>query len=102
MPQREDQVRELAPLEFDDELIVLLVAELARVVFEDGLCRLATWCVKQHDCGDIVPVRLGDTCDLLGQDPHAYPVVPGGKAEIDQLARTALDIFRRGAVVEHE
>ena len=102
VPQRENQVGELAPLQFSYELFVLLVAELARVVFEYGLCRLATWCVKQHDRGDIVPVWLGDAGYLLGQDPHAYPVVPGGEAEIDQLARAALDIFRRGAVVENE
>ena len=28
--------------------------------------------------------------------------MPGGEAEIDQLPRAALDIFRRGAVVEYE
>ena len=37
VPQREDQVRELLPLEFGDELFVLFVGELAGVVFEDGL-----------------------------------------------------------------
>ena len=46
MPQREDQVGELAPLEFGDELFVLFVGELAGVVFEDGLGRLAGGCVK--------------------------------------------------------
>ena len=102
MTQREDQVGELASLEFGDELLVLLMTNLARVVFEDGLCRLARRGVKQHDSRDIVPVRLGDTCDLLGQDPHANPIVPGGEAKIDQLARAALHVFRRGAVVEHE
>ena len=102
MSQREDQVGELALLEFGNELLVLLMTNLARVVFEDGLCRLARRGVKQHDRGDIVPVGLGDTCDLLGQDPHAYAVVPRGEAEIDQLARAALHVFRRGAVVEHE
>ena len=30
------------------------------------------------------------------------PSVPGAEAEIDQLPRAALDIFRRGAVVEYE
>ena len=28
--------------------------------------------------------------------------MPGGEAEIDQLARAALDIFRRGAVIKYE
>ena len=28
--------------------------------------------------------------------------MPGGEAEIDKLTRAALDIFRRGAVVEYE
>ena len=28
--------------------------------------------------------------------------MPGAEAEIDQLPRAALDIFRRGAVVEYE
>ena len=102
MPQREDQVGELALLEFGDEPLVLLVGELARVVFKDGLGRLATGCVEQHDRGDIVPVWLGDAGDLLGQDPHGDAVVPGGEAEIDQLPRATLDIFRRGAVVEYE
>ena len=102
VPQSEDQVGELAPLEFGDELLVLLMTNFARVVFEDGLCRFARWGVKQHDPGDVVAIRLGDTCDLLGQDPHAYPVVPCGEAEIDQLARVALDVFRGGAVVENE
>ena len=41
MPQREDQVGELVPLEFGDELLVLLMAELACVVFKYGLCRFA-------------------------------------------------------------
>ena len=35
--QGEDQVRELASLKFCDELFVLLVGELAGVVFEDSL-----------------------------------------------------------------
>ena len=102
VPQREHQVGELAPLKSCDELLVLLKPHLARVVFEDGLCRFARRGVEQHDCGDIVAVRLGDTCDLLGQDPHAYAVVPRGEAEIDQLARAPLHVFRRGAVVQHE
>ena len=59
-------------------------------------------CVEQNDRGDIVAIRLGDTCDLLGQDPHAYPIVPRGEAEIDQLARAPLHVFRGGAVVQHE
>ena len=46
MPQREDQVGELVPLEFGDELFILFVGELAGVVFEDGLGRFAGWCVK--------------------------------------------------------
>ena len=102
MPQREDQVGELAPLKFGDKLLVLIMAKLARVVFEDGLCRFARRGVEQHDRGDIVAIRLGDACDLLGQDPHAYPIVPRGEAEIDQLARAALHVLGRGAVVQHE
>ena len=102
MPQGEDQVGELALLEFGDEPLVLLVGELAGIVFKDGLGRLARGCVKEHDRGDIVPVWLGDAGYLLGQDPHTYAVVPGGEAKIDQLARATLDIFRRGAVVKHE
>ena len=80
VPQREDQVGELALLEFGDERLVLLVGELARVVFEDGLGRLATGCVEEHDRCDVIPVRLGDAGDLLGQDPHGDPLVPGGEA----------------------
>ena len=102
VPQREDQVGELAPLKPCDELLVLVMAKLARVVFEDGLGRLARRGVKQHNRGDIIAIRLGDACDLLGQDPHANPVVPRGEPEIDQLARAALHILGRGAVVQHE
>ena len=40
--QGEDQMGELMLLEFDDELLVLLVGELAGVVFEYGLGSLAT------------------------------------------------------------
>ena len=102
MPQGEDQVGELVPLEFGDKLLVLLVGELAGVVFKDGLGSFAGGCVKEHDCGNIVPVWLGDAGYLLGQNPHRDPVVPGTEAEIDQLPRATLDIFRRGAVVKHE
>ena len=102
IPQGEDQVRELVPLEFGDELLVLLVGELAGVVFKDGLDRLATGCVEENDRGDIVTERLGDAGYLLGQDPHGDAVVPGTEPEIDQLPRAALDIFRRCAVVEYE
>ena len=104
VPQREDQVGELAPLQLGDELLVLVMAKLARVVFEDGLCRLARRGVEQNDRGDIVAIRLGDTCDLLGQDPHAYPVVPRGEAESwpVQLARAPFHVFRGGAVIQHE
>ena len=66
VPQREDQVGELAPLKFGDELLVLIMAKLARVVFEDGLCRFARRGVEQHDRGDIVAIRLGDAGNLLG------------------------------------
>ena len=102
VPQREYQVGELAPLKSCDELLVLLKPHLARVVFEDGLCCLARRGVEQHDRGDIVPVRLGDTCDLLGQDQHANPLLPRREPEIDQLARAAFHVFRGGAVVQHE
>ena len=102
VPQREHQVGELAPLELGDKLLVHVMAKLARVVFEDGLCRFARRGVEQNDRSDIVAVRLGNTCDLLGQDPHAYPVVPRGEAKIDQLARAPLHVFRGGEVVQHE
>ena len=102
MSQGEDQVGELVLLEFGDKLLVLLVGELAGVVFEYGLGSLATGRVEEHYCGDIVPVRLSDAGYLLGQDPHGDSIVPGAEAEIDQLSRATLNIFRRGAVVEYE
>ena len=100
--QGEDQVGELVPLEFDDKLPVLLVGELAGGVFKDSLSSLATGCVEEHDRGDIISIRFGDACYLLGQDPHGDAVVSGAEAEIDQLPRAALDIFRRGTVIEYE
>ena len=78
------------------------MGELAGVVFKNSLSSFTTGCVEEHDRGDIIPVRFGDACYLLGQDPHGDAVVPGAEAEIDQLSRATLDIFRRGAVVEYE
>ena len=102
MSKSEDQVGELVLLKFGDKLLVLLVGELAGVVFKDSFCSLATGRVEKHDRGNIVPVWLGDAGYLLGQDPHGDSIVPGAESEIDQLPRAALDIFRRGAVVENE
>ena len=98
----EDQVGELVLLEFGDKLLVLLVGELAGVVFKDSLGSLTTGCVEEHDRGNIIPIRFRYAGYLLGQDPHGDSIVPGAEAEIDQLPRAALDIFRRGAVVEYE
>ena len=102
MSQGEDQVGKLVLLEFGDKLLVLLVGELAGVVFKDSLSSLATGCVEKHYCGNIIPVWFGDAVYLLGQDPHGDSIVPGAEAEIDQLPCATLDIFRRGAVVEYE
>ena len=102
MSQGEDQVGELVLLEFGDKLLVLLVGELAGVVFKDSLGSLATGCVEKNDRGNIIPVWFGDAGYLLGQDPHGDSIVPGAESEIDKLPRAALDIFRRGAVVEYE
>ena len=76
MSQGEDQVGELMLFEFGDKVLVLLVGELAGVVFEYSLCSLATGRVEEHDRCDIVPVRLGDAGYLLGQDPHGDAVRP--------------------------
>ena len=100
--QGEDQVGELVPLEFGDEPLVLLVGELASVVFKDGLGSFTRGGVEEHDRCDIITKRLGNAGYLLGQDPHRDPVVPSAETEIDQLPRATLDIFRRGAVVQHE
>ena len=102
MSKSEDQVGELVLLEFGDKLLVLLVCELAGVVFKDSLGSLATGCVEENYCGNIIPVWLGDAVYLLGQDPHGDSIVPGAEAEIDKLPRATLDIFRSGAVVENE
>ena len=93
MSQGEDQVGELVLLEFGDKLLVLLVGELAGVVFKDSLGSLAAGCVKENYCGNIISIRLGDAVYLLGQDPHRDSIVPGAEAEIDQLPRATLDIF---------
>ena len=102
MSKSEDQVGELVLLKFGDKLLVLLVGELAGVVFKDSLGSLATGCVEKHDRGNIIPVWLGYAGYLLGQDPHGDSIVPGAEAEIDKLPRATLDIFRSGAVVENE
>ena len=46
MSKGEDQVGELVLLEFGDKLLVLVVGELAGVVFKDSLGSLATGCVE--------------------------------------------------------
>ena len=89
-------------LEFGYKLLVRLVGELAGVVFEYGLSSLPTGCVEEHDRGNIISIWFGDAGYLLGQDPHRDAVVPGAEAEIDQLPRATLNIFRRGAVIEYE
>ena len=66
MSQGEDQVGELMLLEFGDKLLVLLVGELASVVFKDCLSSLATGCVEEHYCGDIISIGFGDAGYLLG------------------------------------
>ena len=93
MSQGEDQVGELMLLEFGDKLLVLLVGELAGVVFKDGLGSLATGRVEEHYCGDIISVWFGDAGYLLSQDPHGDAVVPGAEPEIDQLPRGPLTSF---------
>ena len=102
MPQGEDQVRELAPLEFCDELFVLLVGELAGIVFEDGLGRFAGGRVKEHDRCNVLAKRLGNAGYLLGQDPHGDAVVPCTKPEIDQLARATFHILGSRAVIQYK
>ena len=99
IPQGEDQVRELAPLEFGDELFVLLVGELAGVVFEDGLGRFAGGCVKEHDRCHVLAKRLGNAGYLLGQDPHGDAVVPCTKPEIDQLTRATLEAINQSIFI---
>ena len=69
MSQGEDQVGELVLLEFGDKLFVLLVGELAGVVFKDSLGGLATGCVEENYCGNIIPVWFRDAGYLLGQNP---------------------------------
>ena len=66
MSQGEYQVGERMLLEFDDKLLVLLVGELAGVVFEYSFCSFATGRVEEHDRGDIISVWFGDAGYLLG------------------------------------
>ena len=47
IPQGEDQVGELVPLEFGDKLLVLLVGELAGVVFKNSLSSLPHWVCRR-------------------------------------------------------
>ena len=93
MSQGEDQVGKLVLLEFGDKLLVLLVGELAGVVFKDSLGGLATGGVEENYCGNIIPIRFRYAGYLLGQDPHGDSIVPCAESEIDQLPRAALDIF---------
>ena len=100
VPQGKDQVGELAPFEFGDELFVLVVGELAGVVVEDSLGRFAGGRVREHDRYHVLAKRLGNAGYLL--DSHRDAVVPGTKPEIDQLTRAAFHILGSRAVVEHK
>ena len=80
-------------LEFGDKLLVLLMGELAGVVFEYSFCSLATGRVEEHYCGNIISVWFGDAGYLLSQDPYRDAVVPGAEAKINQLPSATLDIF---------
>ena len=93
---------ELASLEPSYKLFVLLVRELTRIVFEDGLRCFAGGRVKEHDRCHVFAKRLGNAGYLLGQDPHGYAVMPCAKPEIDQLARVAFHVLGGGPVVEHK
>ena len=66
MSQGEDQMGELVLLEFGDKLLVLLVGELAGVVFKDSLSSLATGRVEEHDRSNIISIWFGDAGYLLG------------------------------------
>ena len=46
MSKSENQVGEFVLLKFGDKLLVLLVGELAGVVFKNSFCSLATGCVE--------------------------------------------------------
>ena len=102
VPQGEDQVGELVPLEFGDKLLILLVGELAGVVFKYSFSSFPTRYVEEYDRSDIISIGFGDAGYLLGQNPHGDAVVSGAEAKIDQLSRATLNIFRRGAVIEYE
>ena len=93
MSKGEYQVGELVLLKFGDKLLVLLVGELAGVVFKNSLCSLATGCVEKHYCGNIISVWLGDAGYLLGQNPHGDSIVPGAESEIDKLPWRPLTSF---------
>ena len=95
-------MEELASLEPSYKLFVLLVRELAGIVFEDGLRRFARWRVKEHDRCHVFAKRLGNAGYLLAQDPHGYAVMPCTEPEIDQRACAAFHILGGGAVVEHK
>ena len=67
-------------LEFGDKVLVLLVGELAGVVFKDSLGSLATGRVEEHNRGNIISIWFGDAGYLLSQDPHGDSIVPGAEA----------------------
>ena len=74
MPKSEDQVGELVLLEFGDKLLVLLVGELAGVVFKDSLGSLATGCIEENYCGNIIPCMAWRCCLFAGSRPT--PEIP--------------------------
>ena len=60
MAKREHQVGELALFQQRNQLLEVLVEELAGVFFKDGLRGLGRWRVEQHDHRHVLAERLRD------------------------------------------
>ena len=91
--KREYKVEELALFQLCNQLLEVILGKLACVFFKDGFRCLGRRRVKQNDLGHILPERLCNTGELLGQHPHANACVSSQKAKLDKLSSPPFHIF---------
>ena len=85
MPQRKNQMGELALFETCNHFLEFVMGKLAGVFFEDGLRGFGRWRVEKHDRRHVSSKRLRDAGELLDQHPHTDAGMARREAEFDKL-----------------
>ena len=80
----------------------IILGKIARVFFKSSLRGLGQQRIKQHESRHILPERLCDAGELLGQHPNADAGVASGKAELEQLPGPPFHVFRGCPVIKDD